>query len=167
MEEKSQHVSWLMYEASLQEMSNILTKNQVSLTKFLVKKFNLKLRNVALNFPWAFNSLILLSYPVIDGKNEYFFNNKINAVSIQQEFSQGTHYCIAFGTFSRFLKEFFGFKNLELEMIRNLICEVQFGVRVKGKAPENAKEMVFKYDSFLTLLRFVFLKPEGEMRYIF
>lgn len=163
MEERSEHVSWLMYEASLLELSNILTKNEISLTKYLVKKFNLKLRNVALNFPWAFNSLVLLSYPIIDGKNEYFFNHKMNAVSTEPDFSQGTHYCIAFGPFSRFLKEFFGFKNLELEMIRNLICEVGFGVKVKGKSPENAKEMVFSYDRFLTLLRFVFLKPEGRI----
>lgn len=167
LQEKSEHISHLLYEAPLSQLSQLLLNNQISLTKFSIKKFNLKLRNLVLNFHWSFNSLVLLSYPIINGANQYTFLSKLEHLSAEEQFQQGIHYLIGFQPFSRFLKEFFGLSQMELEMVRQLVLISKCHVSFKGKSGNSVKDLVLKYDVFLTILRFVFLTPEGIFFMIF
>lgn len=134
------------------------------------KKFYIKLRNLSLNFLWAFKCLSTLSYPIIDGNNEYSFDSNLSELANKNKFGEGIHFLCLFEKFFLFLKTFFNFNQLDIDLLRGIIFLSEYFVSLKSsnnsdKNSKNNKINYLYYDKILSLLKYSVLTSQGK--YIF
>lgn len=130
-------------------------------TGFQTKKLFLKLRSLSFNFAWVFGCLVTLNHPLVEGKNEYFFNPHLRAMAERASCSEGVFYFIELPKLLRFLEAFFSFSALECEVLEQLVFQSAYftPLRLKGKRDR----VLVQYDRFLSLVRYAVLTEEGSL----
>lgn len=157
--EKSNWINWLLTQASPLDFASIVFVNMRSITSLEIKKFYLKLRSLSFNFAWVFNRFVILNYPLINGKNEYFFNKNLTKLAGCSRYVEGTFYFCELEKMMRFLETFFSFSAVEKAILQMLVFESSYFDEVS--VTQKKKRILVRYDQFLSLIRYSVLSPEG------
>ena len=159
--EKCEWVKWILTEASVKQFAAVVLGESRSVTPFQVKKFFLKMRSLSFNFPWVFNCFSMLGFPLIDGKNAYFFDSNLTRLSKFSQFEEGMFYFCELNKMIRFFKLFFGFCSLEVEIFERILSESGYFENLEGRMKEET--CMVRYDQLFSLIRYSVLSQEGKL----
>ena len=117
------------------------------------------MRSLSFNFPWVFNCFTMLNYPIINGKNEYFFNYNLVNLAKRSSHEEGTFYYIELNKIMRFFESFFSFSVIENEILERIVFESKYFKNLPKKRRD--ENYLVRYDLLLSLIRYSVLTTEG------
>lgn len=115
---------------------------------------------MSFNLAWVFDCLVTLSYPLVNGKNEYFFDHNLAELASRSSCGEGVFYFCELHKMLRFLESFFSFSALESEVFEQLVLQSGYYKLVGAKGAR--ERCLVGYDRLLSLIRFAVLDAAGE-----